>query len=67
MDIRYIFKEHRMRRSDSIGDAMAWPFLLPGTLACRAIRLTRHQDLVRMLVNSIFWTVLGVIVAVLTI
>ena len=56
-----------MRTSDSISDAVAWPFLLPGTLACRAIGLTRHQDLVRMLVNSMFWTVLGVIVAVLTI
>ncbi len=56
-----------MRTTDSVGDALAWPFLLPGTLACRAIGLTRHQDLVRMLVNSIFWTVLGVIVAVLAI
>ena len=46
-----------------------WPghFCCPETLACRAMGLTRHQDLVRMLVNSIFWTVLGVIVAVLTI
>lgn len=56
-----------MRTSGSISDAVAWPFLLPGTLACRAMGLTRNQDLVRMLVNSIFWTVLGVIVAVLTI
>lgn len=56
-----------MRTTDLVGDALAWPFLLPGTLACRAIGLTRHQDLVRMLVNSIFWTVLGVIVAVLAI
>jgi hypothetical protein len=59
--------EHAMRTTDSVGDALAWPFLLPGTLACRAIGVTRHQDLVRMLVNSIFWTVLGVIVAVLAI
>ena len=56
-----------MTTSDSISDTVAWPFLLPGTLACRAIGLTRHQELVRMLVNSIFWTVLGVIVAVLAI
>jgi hypothetical protein len=54
-----------MRRTASIGDAVARPFLLPGTLACRAIGLTRHQDLVRMLINSLFWTVLGVFVVVL--
>ncbi|MDB5605374.1 MAG: hypothetical protein JWP25_2274 [Bradyrhizobium sp.] len=56
-----------MRTTDSISDAVAWPFLLPGTLACRAIGLSRHQDLVRMLINSLFWTVLGVLVAVLAI
>jgi hypothetical protein len=56
-----------MRTTASISDAVAWPFLLPGTLACRAIGLSRHQDLVRMLINSLFWTVLGVLVAVLAI
>lgn len=56
-----------MRTNGSISDAVAWPFLLPGTLACRAIGLSRNQDLVRMLVNSLFWTVLGVVVAVLAI
>ena len=53
-----------MRAHESIGDAVAWPFLLPGTLACRAIGLSRHQELVRMLVNSLFWTILGVLVVV---
>jgi hypothetical protein len=51
-----------MRTHASIGDTVAWPFLLPGTLACRAIGVSRHQDLVRMLINSLFWTVLGVLV-----
>jgi len=51
-----------MKNHASIGDAVAWPFLLPGTLACRAIGLSQHQDLVRMLVNSLFWTVIGVLV-----
>jgi hypothetical protein len=50
-----------MKTHASIGDAVAWPFLLPGTLACQAIGLSRHQDLVRMLVNSLFWTVVGVL------
>ena len=53
-----------MKTHASIGDTIAWPFLLPGTLACRAIGLSRHQDLVRMLINSLFWTVLGVLVVV---
>jgi uncharacterized protein YlxP (DUF503 family) len=32
-----------------------------------AIVAARHQDLVRMLINSLFWTVVGVLVAVLAI
>lgn len=51
-----------MKAHASIGDTVAWPFLLPGTLVCRAIGLSQHQDLVRMLVNSLFWTVIGVLV-----
>jgi len=41
--------------------------LLPGDAACSAIGLgqTEKRDLVRMLVNSLVWTVLGVIVAAL--
>lgn len=49
-------------RTGSIGDAVAWPFLLPGTLACQALGSSEHSDLVRMLVNSLVWTVLGVVV-----
>jgi hypothetical protein len=48
-------------RNGSIGDAIAWPFLLPGTLACQALGSSEHSDLVRMLVNSLVWTVLGVV------
>ena len=59
-----MLKEASKKTHASIGDAVAWPLLLPGTLACRAIGLSRHQDLVRMLVNSLFWTVLGVLVVV---
>ena len=51
-----------MKTHASISDALAWPLLLPGTLACQAIGLSRHRDLVRMLINSLFWTVLGVLV-----
>lgn len=56
-----------MRKIVAVGDAVAWPFLLPGNLACRALGLSRHQDLVRMLINSIFWTVLGVVVVVVAV
>jgi hypothetical protein len=54
-----------MRRTVPIGDVVAWPFLLPGNLASRALGLAKHRDLVRMLFNSLFWTVLGVLVVVL--
>ena len=49
-------------RKGSISDAIAWPLLLPGTLACQALGSTEYSDLVRMLVNSLVWTVLGVVV-----
>jgi len=54
-----------MMRTIPIGDILAWPFLLPGDLACRALGLSKHRDLVRMLINSLFWTLLGVLAAVL--
>lgn len=51
-----------MSKSISISHALAWPFLLPGNIACDALHLDTHANLVRMLVNSLVWTVLGVIV-----
>jgi len=56
-----------MKRIVSVSDAVAWPLLLPGDLACRALGLSRNQDLMRMLFNSIFWTVLGVLVVVIAV
>jgi hypothetical protein len=56
-----------MKMSVLIGHAVATPFLLPGNLACRAAGVTRQRDLVRMLSNSLFWTVLGVVVVVLAV
>jgi hypothetical protein len=61
----YILEERSMRATVSIGDALAWPFLLPGNLICRAVGVFKHHDLVRMLINSLFWTVSGVLVVVL--
>ncbi|CAN5402944.1 hypothetical protein BH11PSE4_BH11PSE4_08250 [soil metagenome] len=49
------------------GDHLARPFLWPGTMACDALGLHDHNDLVRMLVNSLVWTVAGVIIAGLVI
>jgi len=54
-----------MKSTISMSDAVARPLLLPGNLACSALGLSNHQDLFRMLINSLFWTVLGVIVVVL--
>ena len=54
-----------MKRNVPISDVVAWPFLLPGNLACSAFGVAKNRDLVRMLINSLFWTVLGVLVVVL--
>ena len=56
-----------MRAPVSISDMVARPFLLPGNLACRVAGVTRQRDLVRMLINSLFWTVLGVVVVALAV
>jgi hypothetical protein len=56
----HLFRSATMRRTVPISDVVAWPFLLPGNLACRALGLAKHHDLVRML----FWTVLGVLIVV---
>ncbi|HEY8337813.1 MAG TPA: hypothetical protein VIQ05_28795 [Tardiphaga sp.] len=47
----------------ALSDTLARPFLWPGTVACNALGLHDHNDLVRMLVNSLIWTVLGVTIA----
>jgi hypothetical protein len=56
-----------MKMSVSLSHALAMPFLLPGNLACRAAGVTRQRDLIRMLINSLFWTVLGIVVVVLAV
>ncbi len=56
-----------MSGASSIGSALAWPFLLPGNLACDMLGLPRseYSDLIRMLVNSLVWTVVGVTIVAL--
>jgi hypothetical protein len=56
-----------MSKSHTISDTIAKPFLLPGTLVSNAIGVHSngpgdYSDLVRKLVNSLIWTVAGVIV-----
>ena len=53
----------------SIGAALARLVLLPGNLACDLIGVgeSEYRDLVRMLINSLAWTVLGVIAVALTV
>jgi len=48
----------------SFGNALAWLLLLPGNLACNALGLSKanNHELVRMLVNSLAWTMVGVVV-----
>jgi hypothetical protein len=56
-----------MGNTTSVGAALAWLFLLPGDVACSALGLGQNEkrDLVRMLFNSLVWTVLGVTVVAL--
>ena len=54
-------------KNHTISDAIAKPFLFPGTVVCNALGIHgdnpgEYSDLVRMLVNSLVWTVVGVIV-----
>jgi hypothetical protein len=58
-----------MSGATSIGAALAWPFLLPGNLVCGALGLpqSEYSDLVRMLINSLVWTVLGVCLVALVV
>ena len=56
-----------MSKTATIGDTVAKSFLLPGTIACNALGLRGENSgdythLVRMLINSLVWTVAGVIV-----
>lgn len=51
----------------SLGATLARLFLLPGDIACTAIGLESDdkRELVRMLVNSLVWIVVGMLTAVL--
>jgi hypothetical protein len=60
------FHEDPMGNSTSIGTALARVFLFPGDLACTAVGLDQNdkRELVRMLVNSLVWIIVGMLVAV---
>jgi hypothetical protein len=55
-----------MTGSTSLTTTIARAFLLPGDVACAAIGLQGDdkRELVRMLVNSLVWIVLGMAAAV---
>lgn len=48
----------------TFGHRLAWLLLLPGDSACRAMGLHQGEsgDLIRMLVNSLVWTIVGIAV-----
>ena len=58
-----------MWNASSIGEALAWPFLLPGNLGCNALGLPRtdYGQLVHMLVNSLAWTIVGICVVAMVV
>jgi len=58
-----------MGNSAAMGAALAWPFLVPGNLACNVTGMgeTEYRDLVRMLINSLLWTKSGFLVVALTV
>ncbi|MBS0530705.1 MAG: hypothetical protein JSS22_15155 [Proteobacteria bacterium] len=55
-----------MSKATHISDNVARSLLWPGTAACHALGLDAkgedYSDLIRMLINSLVWTVAGVIV-----
>jgi len=53
-------------KAASVSTALARLFLLPGDLACGAIGLEGDdkRELVRMLVNSLVWIVIGMLAVV---
>ena len=55
-----------MTKAASLSTALARLFLYPGDLACAAMGLEGDdkRELVRMLVNSLIWIVIGMLVAV---
>ncbi len=55
-----------MNGASSVGAALARAFLFPGDLACSVMGLDSDdkRELVRMLVNSLVWIVLGMLAAV---
>lgn len=66
MYLEYILPpEGAMRTCISIGTALARLFLFPGDFACAALGLDQEdkRELVRMLVNSLVWIVVGMAVA----
>jgi hypothetical protein len=54
--------EGSMRKVVSMGDAVARWLLLPGDMVCSALELSGSDNLLSMLVNSLIWTLLGVVV-----
>ena len=54
-----------MGNSASVGAALARVVLFPGDIACAAIGLdgADKRELVRMLVNSLVWIIVGMLVA----
>ena len=55
-----------MTKAASLSTALARLFLLPGDLACTAMGLQGDdkRELVRMLVNSLIWIVVGMLAVV---
>jgi hypothetical protein len=52
-----------------IGSALGRLFLLPGNLACNALKIgdADNRDLVRVFVNSLAWTLAAVTVVAITV
>ena len=62
----YLFKEARVNTLAAAGSAVARLLLFPGDVACAAVGVDSEdkRELVRMLVNSLVWILIGMFVAV---
>lgn len=63
----HVYVENAMASLNLVARALARLVLLPGDMACNVLNLpgAEYRDLMRMLINSLFWMLLSITVIAL--